>query len=92
MEYHCEIPVPVNTNRILYKKFRFKPELNRIFIITIIWSPLGLNHCILPNNQFKADFIFKKLWVLFKFDIEDPSHVVLLIINTHQALIHSTPS
>ena len=49
-----EIPVPVDTNRILDKKFRFKPELNRISIITKIWSLLCLNHYILPDNQLKA--------------------------------------
>ena len=50
--------VPVDTNQILDMKFRFKPELNRIFIITKIWALLCLNHCILPNNLLKADFIF----------------------------------
>ena len=34
-ECRFDIPVPVNTNQILDKKFRFKPELNRISIITI---------------------------------------------------------
>ena len=66
-EFRFEIPVPVDTNRILDKKFRFKPELNRIFIITKIWSLLCLNHCILPENQLKAHLFFRIFGTIFSF-------------------------
>ena len=67
-ESRFEILVLVNTNQILDKKFRFKPELNRIFIITKIWSPLGLTHCILPNNQLNAHLFLKVFGTIFRFD------------------------